>query len=151
MNAGKMQRLIIRMRCIVSILLFFVYCNVNAQSHKDLEKAVNSFNKALVAKDSGTLKKLLHEKLVYGHSNGWKETKWEMINNLYNGTIEYIKIEPADEQIILDGNTACVRATLYIDVIMGGKTLPFKLHGLQVWVKEKKDWVLLSRQSVKID
>lgn len=140
------------MRLILITILFFIYCNANAQiADKSLAKAVDGFNKALLARDTVTLRKLLHKKLVYGHSNGWKETKQEMIDDLYNGTIEYVKIESADEQVTIEGNTACVRATLYIEAKMGGKILPFKLHSLQVWMKEKKDWVLLSRQSVKID
>jgi hypothetical protein len=32
---------------------------------------------------------------------------------------------------------------------MKGKALPFKLHSMQVWTKHKKEWKLLSRQSVK--
>lgn len=140
------------MRYIATILLLFIYSCVFAQSEtKEVEKAVKAFHHALIEKDSMTLKSLLHNRLVYGHSNGWKESKKELIDDLFNGTIEYLKIKAEDEEIVLDGNTACARATLYIDVIMGGKTLTFKLHGLQVWVKQKKDWKMLSRQSVKID
>lgn len=138
------------MRSLVTISLLFIYSTVFAQDEKSLKVAATAFHNALVAQDTVALKGMLSNKLVYGHSNGWKETKQEMINNLYNGTIDYVKIQSTDEQVTIDGNTGCIRATLEIDVIMEGKTLPFRLHGLEVWVWKNKKWQLLSRQSTKL-
>lgn len=138
------------MHSVVTISLLFIYSTVFAQDEKGLQLAAADFHCALIAKDTAKLKNMLSEKLVYGHSNGWKENRQEMINNLYNSTIQYLKIQSADEQVTIEGNTGCIRATLDIDVIMEGKTLPFKLHGLQVWVWKNKKWQLLSRQSVKL-
>lgn len=138
------------MRSLVTISLLFIYSTVFAQDEKSLKAASTAFHNALVAQDTVALKGMLSNKLVYGHSNGWKETKQEMMNNLYNGTIDYLKITSTDEQVTIDGNTGCIRATLEIDVIMEGKTLPFRLHGLQVWVWKHKKWQLLSRQSTKL-
>ncbi len=150
MSAEEMLLIIIDMRSIVTISLLFIYSTVFAQDEKGLQLAAADFHNALIAKDTAKLKNMLSEKLVYGHSNGWKENRQEMINNLYNGTIQYLKIQSADEQVTIEGNTGCIRATLDIDVIMDGKTLPFRLHGLQVWVWKNKKWQLLSRQSVKL-
>ncbi len=138
------------MRSLVTISLLFIYSTVFAQDEKSLKTAATAFHNALVAQDTVALKGMLSNKLVYGHSNGWKETKQEMMNNLYNGTIDYVKIRSTDEQVTIDGNTGCIRATLEIDVVMEGKTLPFRLHGLEVWVWKNKKWQLLSRQSTKL-
>jgi hypothetical protein len=138
------------MRYVLLILTFFIYCNTFAQADKSLEKAIAGFNAALINKDSVTLKKLVSDKIVYGHSNGWKQTKRELIDDLYNGKIIYKVINSADEQVTTEGNTACVRATLGIDVVMEGKDMHFKLHALQVWIKKNKDWQMLSRQSIKL-
>ena len=138
------------MRSLVTISLLFIYSTVFAQDEKSLKAAAAAFHHALVEQDTAALKGMLSNKLVYGHSNGWKETKQEMMNNLYNGTIDYLKIASTDEQVTIDGNTGCIRATLEIDVIMEGKTLVFRLHGLEVWVWKNKKWQLLSRQSTKL-
>jgi hypothetical protein len=139
------------MRKLITISLLFIYGSVFAQDEQSLKAAADAFHNALIARDTMMLKKLLSSKLVYGHSNGWRETRQEMINNLYNGTIQYLKIQSADEQLTVYNNRiGLVRATLDIDVIMEGKTLPFRLHGLQVWVWENKKWIMLSRQSVKL-
>jgi hypothetical protein len=138
------------MRYLVVIILFFFYGSVFAQADtKEVSKAAEAFHNALIKKDTVVLKQLLHDKLVYGHSNGWRETKREMLDNLYNGTIDYIKIVSTEENIVIVDKTACLRATLTFDVVMKGKALPFKLHSMQVWTKHKKEWKLLSRQSVK--
>lgn len=138
------------MRYIVTISLLFIYSTLFAQSEKALSIAADGFNNALVERDSNALKTLLHDKLVYGHSNGWKETKNELIADLYNGTIIYHKISQAEESIVMDGNTATVRSIADIDVTMEGKELHFKLHVLQVWIWKNKKWQLFGRQSAKI-
>jgi hypothetical protein len=139
------------MRYLVCIALFFVYSNAMAQgSEKSLTIAVDGFTNALVERDSVELKKLVDDKLVYGHSNGWQQSKKELINDLYNGKIIYKNLNQSDEQVTMDGNTACVRATLNIDVVMDGKPLQLKLHVLQVWIWKNKKWLMLSRQSTKI-
>lgn len=141
------------MRCLVTILLLFIYSIVWAQVDvKDVEKAHVALNNALVNKDTTMLKQLLHDKLVYGHSNNWKESKQEVMNDLYSGILTYKSIRNlADPEIIIEGSTAVVRANAEVDILYKEKTMQLKLHSLQVWVKQKKNWVLLSRQSVKID
>lgn len=138
------------MRYLVTISLLFIYCTLFAQDENSLKVAATTFHNALLSKDSVQLKKLLNDKLIYGHSNGWKETKKELIEDLYNGKITYTKIQSSEEHVTIDGNTGCIRATLEIDAIMEGKTLPFRLHGLQVWVWKNKKWQLFSRQSLKM-
>lgn len=138
------------MKYIITISLLLIYSTLFAQDEKSLKSTAGEFHNALLAKDSVQLKNLLHEKLVYGHSNGWIETKKELIEDLYNGKITYTKIQSSEEQVVIEGNTACIRATLEIEAIMDSKTLPFKLHGLQVWIWKNKKWQMLSRQSVKI-
>jgi hypothetical protein len=120
-----------------------------AQSEKALSIAADGFNNALVERDSNALKTLLHDKLVYGHSNGWKQTKKEVIDDLFNGKIAYHKISQREENIVMDGNTAAVRSVADIDVTMLGKDLQFKLNILQVWIWKNKKWQMFSRQSTK--
>jgi ketosteroid isomerase-like protein len=138
------------MRYLVTISLLFVYSTLFAQSEKSLSIAADGFNNALVERDSNALKTLLHDKLVYGHSNGWKQTPKEVVDDLFNGKIVYHKITQSEEHIVMDGNTGAVRSVADIDVTMEGKELHFKLHVLQVWIWKNKKWQLLSRQSAKI-
>jgi len=114
-----------------------------------LAHAVADFDKALLSRDTVALKWIMSDKISYGHSNGWVETKKDVIGDLYNGTLSYKQINPGTPEIITEGNTASVRMMADVDVIMSGKQLQFKLKMLQVWKWENDHWILFARQSVK--
>ena len=140
------------MRVIITGLFLCLSFGLSAQKPdmKKLDKAVNDFDKALLKKDSLELKRLLNEQLVYGHSNGWMQTKKEVIADLYNGKLTYRKIAPGNEQIKIDGVTAAVREEAEVEVEMEGKPISLKLKVLQVWVWGKGSWELFARQSIKM-
>ena len=141
------------MRAIVLIITLALSVPVFSQTTQQIRKlklAASSLNKALMQKDSLILKSLLHEKLTYGHSNGWIETKRELIEDLYNGKLTYKKIAATAPVTKTSGNTAAARSTADIDAIMDGKLMSFKLKVLQVWLWENEHWVLFARQSVSV-
>ena len=140
------------MKNFITILLLLVTSTLFAQkaNTEALSKAITDFDKALLAKDSVSLKKLLHNNLVYGHSNSWMETKQELINDLFNGKITYKKIVPGHKEMMVEGNTVAARMDADIDAEMEGKVLSFKLKVLQVWVWKSGHWELFARQSVKM-
>lgn len=130
--------------------MLFIYCSAPAQKTNDgVKDAVYAYNKALIAKDTMALNKMLHASLSYGHSNGWIEDKAEQKANLFNGTIIYHKIEQPELQVTLAGNIATVRGNGAFDVdYKENKHIVFDLHVMQTWIWEKGRWQLLNRQSV---
>lgn len=138
----------------ITILLFFVYSECFAQRDAENVKfASEAFNKALIAKDSNVLKKILHPQLSYGHSNAWIETKQELIDDLYNGTITYNKVTTEKiEVMMITKKLATVRADVMIDADFESyKGLVFHLHVLQTWKwQNMMGWQLVNRQSVSI-
>ena len=141
------------MRTLLTILLLFVYSAgfADKPDTAGLAKAVFELNEALLQKDSVTLKRLLHEKVEYGHSNGWIESRQEVIDDLFSGKLVYHKLVMSEISIVEQNGTACVRSKTDIDVALNGKALQMSLHVLQVWIKDKQGWVLLNRQSTKIN
>lgn len=138
----------------ITILLFFVYSECFAQRDAENVKfASEAFNKALIAKDSNVLKKILHPQLSYGHSNAWIETKQELIDDLFNGTITYNKVTTEKIEVMM--NTKKL-ATMRADVMINAdfesyKGLVFHLHVLQTWKwQNMMGWQLVNRQSVSI-
>ncbi len=116
----------------------------------NVKAAILTLDNALVAKDSNTIRSLLHPAVSYGHSNGWIEYKSDVTNDLTSGKLTYKSIKSENMVCVQSGKTMSVRFTTNVDVEMGGKPLTFTLKVLQVWVKQKGHWVLLSRQSVKV-
>lgn len=150
------------MRYILYIsFLFFVYSCSNTTQQSDNEAAaiahtvdevktaVYAFNDAIIAKDTVKLNNLLHDKLSYGHSNGWCETKTQQTENLFNGTITYHKIEQPEVEIMLSRDVATVRGDGIFDVdYKEYEHMIFNLHVMQTWVWTDGRWQMLNRQSV---
>jgi len=137
------------MKQLLTIILFFV--TVGSFAQRNVEGSVRDLDEALVERDTAFLKNLLHDQLSYGHSNGWVETKSELLQHLFNGKLVYKKIESK----LLTKNDAdsvtIVRTQSNIRYVLDGKEGELKLHVMQVWVLNKKGWQLLSRQSTKLN
>lgn len=149
-----------RLLAVISILVVLTSCGDAVKvsystdeqpAHKaeDVEQIARAYNAAMIAKDTATLNKLLHDKLSYGHSNGWVETKGQQKENLYNGTITYHSIEQPALEVILNGDVATVRGNGIFDVDYKEMShLIFDLNVMQTWVYEDDCWQMLNRQSV---
>ena len=148
-NAGVMRQSTINKFLV--ILLCLAAIATKAQDTAGVKKAMLQLNTALVAKDTATIKTLVHPQVSFGHSNGWVQSCSDVINDLYNEKLQYRSIE--EQGIIslqLTKSTAIVRNRLSVQGVVNG-TIAFdmSLHVLQVWIKVKKKWVLLARQSIK--
>ena len=91
----------------------------------------------------------LAKALSYGHSNGWVETKKELIEHLESGYMEYNSFREDSIKVEVNGNVAHARFIAEINATMSGKEFTFQLRVLEVWVKKGKRWVLFARQAVR--
>ena len=87
--------------------------------------------------------------LSYGHSNGWVETKTEMIRNLETGYLKYQRFKEDSLQVVINGNTGHARFVADINVTLNGRNGDYHLKVLEVWVKKGKRWMLFARQAVR--
>ena len=139
------------MKWLFYISLLFVNNSLFAQDTIGLKKAMESLNQALLSNDSSRVKLLVAKEIAYGHSNGWTQSKQEMINDMFNGKLEYKKIEVSEESYTVNKETVAVTSKTIVDGVLN-KTVKFSLNlrVMQVWKKVKNGWVLIARQSVKI-
>ena len=135
---------------VVVFILFQFVAYAERTPYYDLISNIKAFDKALVARDTIRLKELLDDDIGYGHSNGWIQTKRDLINDLYNGKLTYTKISTSDEKLVVKDKNASMRMTAEVDIVLNGSPMQFKLKVLQVWVKKKKHWILFARQSIKV-
>lgn len=140
------------MRLIVLILVSFLMQSLSAQTDTlGLKKAMVVLDKALLGKDSTALAALLHDSAHYGHSNGWIQSKTDVWSDFVSGRLIYTKLETANTWITaIEDHSAIVRLETEVAGEVNGKAFGMKLHVLQAWVKNKKGWQLLDRQSVKL-
>ena len=115
-----------------------------------LKDAVSKLDKALIEKDTATLKQLLHKNLTYGHSNGWVETKDDVVKDLSSGKLVYYTIKSDSIAWKTDANWASMRSKTKVEVSVNNNKTELNLHVLQVWLKTNKGWQLIARQSTKL-
>ncbi len=139
------------MKFIFTIVLFFTSLIVVAQTDEvKLSTTIKEFHQSLVKKNTVSINQQTDKALSYGHSNGWVETKTEMMKNLETGYTSYKSIKEDSLQVVISGNVANARFVGDYEVSLnGGNTVIYHLKVLEVWVKKGKRWLLFARQAVK--
>jgi len=137
------------MRTPFLFVLFFTYTSLTAQDTAAVKQAVDRLEKALVEKDSAIVKSLLHEKALFGHSNGWVQNKDEVIRDMNSGYLRYETIERQSISIKVDGKFAVLKEWMEVTGIKDGTNFKVKLFVLQQWIRTKRGWQLWIRQSAK--
>ena len=139
------------MKITVTILVLFIAVCCNAQTDEEkLTTTLKEFHQELVNKNTGSIKQQTDKALSYGHSNGWIETKEDMIKDLETGFIVYHSYKEDSLNIVMNGNMANARFVADINATMKGNTFLMHLKVFEVWVKKGKRWVLFGRQAVKL-
>ena len=90
-NAGETRQQIINyMKVVLSLTLLFSFVLANAQTEESkLITAMKEFHQALVEKNTVSINQQTEKALSYGHSNGWVQTKTDLIKDFETGLISY--------------------------------------------------------------
>lgn len=139
------------MKYIFTILFLSLSICVVAQTadEQKLLTTVKEFHQALVNKNTLSINQQTDKALSYGHSNGWVETKTDMIKNLETNYISYQSFKEDSIKVSSNGNIANVRFVAAIEASLKDSRITYNLKVLEVWVKKGKRWLLFARQSVK--
>ena len=139
------------MKYIFTILFLSLSICVVAQTadEQKLLTTVKEFHQALVNKNTISINQQTDKALSYGHSNGWVETKTDMIKNLETNYISYQSFKEDSIKVSSNGNIANVRFVAAIEASLKDSRITYNLKVLEVWVKKGKRWLLFARQSVK--
>ena len=115
-----------------------------------LTVTMKEFHQALVSGNTVSINQQTDKVLSYGHSNGWVETKTEMISNLETGYTKYFSIKEDSVTVQINGNMANLRFVGDYNVALkGGTPVTYHLKVLEVWVRKGKRWMLFARQAVR--
>ena len=134
---------------ITATLLFVSFVGLAQTAEEKLTATVKEFHQALVNKNTVSINQQTDKALSFGHSNGWIETKADLIKDLETGYISYGEIREDSITIAMSDNLANFRFKADITVTMKGTTSNVKLRVLEVWVKKSNRWMLFERQAAK--
>jgi hypothetical protein len=137
------------MKRIAASLLLLITITAFSQSKQEQEVLQLSHAKFkwLVQKKVDSLKFVLDERLTYIHSNGWVQTKKELIDDLLSGKLTYDKIEITKDSIRTYTKSAVVTGRGKFTATMGGVTNTFDLTYSETYVLQKREWKLASRHA----
>ena len=129
--------------------LLFVCSFAQQTDEEKLIVTVKEFHQALVKKNTVSINQQTDKALSYGHSNGWVQTKTDMIKDFETGYISYLGFKEDSIAVTMNESMANVRFVADIIATLKGSTNTFHLKVLEVWVKKGKRWILFARQAVK--
>jgi Domain of unknown function (DUF4440) len=139
------------MKSLITILLVAIFSSSFAQTtdEQKLIATVKEFHQALVKKNTVSINQQTDKALSYGHSNGWVETKGDLIKDLETDYISYQSFVEDSITVLMNDNVANVRFVADISATMKGAINTYHLKVLEVWIKKGKRWVLFGRQAIK--
>ena len=138
------------MKSILSFLVVFSFVFANAQTEEEkLTTTLKEFHQALVNKNTVSINQQTDKALSYGHSNGWVQSKADVIKDLETGKIVYHSFKEDSLTITINESMANARFVADVNATLNGNTVNTHLKVLEVWVKKGKRWVLFARQGVK--
>lgn len=142
------------MKQLILLSLFCFLCSFSNPINdiEVIENAISEFAKAVVEADRSKFDELLSEDLVYGHSSGAVQNKLEFIEEIISLTpFDYLSVNVHDQTIHVSENIAIVRHIYAARAKnRSGEVVDIRIGNMMVWVKDKKNWKLLSRQAYKL-
>ncbi|MCX8472365.1 MAG: nuclear transport factor 2 family protein [Sediminibacterium sp.] len=114
-----------------------------------VEQAVNKLTAAMLSANQKELEDITSKHLSYGHSNGRVENCTSFIENLVQKKSVFLTITITDQKIEVFKKSAIVRHSLAATTNDNGVAGSVQLKVLLVFVKQKSNWVLFARQSIK--
>lgn len=88
---------------------------------KEVYSAYEAINNAMIEKDRTAMERYFDKNLTFTHMSGKKQTREEFIGEIMDRTLNYFKVDTKDYSIIVDGDTAQMKAT---------HTLTAKVYGI---------------------
>ncbi|MFM2139113.1 MAG: hypothetical protein RJA57_1420 [Bacteroidota bacterium] len=115
-----------------------------------LTGSVSGFHADLVNRHLDRIRRWTDPRLTYGHSNGWVESREDLLRNLETGVMRYEAFTTDSLALAFSGSTAQVRFIADIRAALNGAPpADYRLRVLEVWVKRGTRWHLFARQAVR--
>ncbi len=133
----------------LTLLSFSSFAQPSKPEYQILDLSKKKFE-WMVNKNTDSLKVLLDEQVKYIHSNGWTQSKHEVIEDCLSGKLIYQKIEISEATVRLYNATAIVTGKGKFSGAVNQTPFVLDLTYTEVYIKENNRWLLASRHSNKM-
>jgi superfamily II helicase len=137
---------------LLSVIFFLITASASFAQQTDEVKliaTVKEFHAALVKKNTVSINQQTDKALSYGHSNGWVQSKKEMIQDFESGRLVYKSFKEDSITVLMNEGFANVRFVADIEAALNGVENRYHLKVLEVWIRKSKRWVLFARQAIR--
>ncbi len=97
-----------------------------------------------------SLSTILDKGVRYIHSNGWIESRDEVLEDLRTKKLSYLAISVEKAEARAFGKSVVVVGKGLFKVTLDGKPVELTLLYTEVYVRHKKRWMLVSRHACKV-
>lgn len=118
--------------------------------HEQIARLEDERYAAMLAKDTGTLDRLLDDRLRYIHSSGLADSKESYIEGLTSGLFDYRAVSREEQTIVPMGDAALVFNRLKIDILVKGAERKVDSRALAVWSRSSGTWRLAAVLSASL-
>lgn len=138
---------------IIAFVLMLLYINTYAKNqHDKVAQAEKERYAAMIAGDTFALAGMMTSSLVYYHSNGKLDTKQSLLQSIANKEIIHKNITIEENLIrIYQQKTAIVTGRCTYDINYHGTDMQLHFVFANVYIKLHGKWLLVNRQTTKID
>ncbi|MFN3950916.1 MAG: nuclear transport factor 2 family protein [Thermaurantimonas sp.] len=132
------------------LFCFWLNMPLNAQIQGDVLQLHASKFRWMIDRNLDSLSMLLHPKLQYIHSNGWTESRSEVIENIRSGKLVYKMVEIESTSIRKRKTRAVVVGKGTFQVSLDGSDITIRLQYEEHYKKSRKGWQLIYRISQRV-
>lgn len=102
---------------------------------------------AVLEQDFDAFESLCHDRLVYSHSAGNRDTLASYVRKLRTGALRYHRMDRSIENVLIVGGTALVLGQMKADVRVNGQQKTLNNSFLAVWVDvDSGSWKFIAYQ-----
>jgi hypothetical protein len=101
----------------------------------------------LVTKNIDSLKMILDDQAKYVHSNGWIQTKQEVLDDVVSGKLDYRKVTVSEANVRVYPGLAILLGKGKFSGIVNANLFSIELLYTEVYVKKGEKWLLTSRHA----
>lgn len=139
------------------LMLFFVVCQFSTRMFAQgliQEQQIIQLSKKkfewLIIKNIDSLKMVLDDQAQYVHSNGWIQTKQEVLDDVISGKLNYQEVIVSEASVRLYPGMAILIGKGKFSGIVNKNLFTMELLYTEVYVKRGMKWLLASRHANKL-
>ena len=137
-------------RALVLVLVMTMANGLFGQDTAALVKVLDRLEQALVNRDEVETGRLMHASMRFGHSNGWVQSRADALADMRSGLLVYGGFQREALRVSVEGKRGFIQEWVAVKGIRNGTAFDIRIFVLQHWIRTRKGWQLLIRQSAKL-